>query len=223
MMASLSRFSCLFLALLFAGTISHAGSNAPDMSVVQRWLATNSGVGALKIDFTQTRRMRSVKRASSQDGTLWLDYQNHRFRWQTGDPATTIVVSLGSNLLIIRTPGKRYEVRKAGSGGGAPGMAALANGFPRTLAEFKQRYHVLETRSEANTRRIITKPLGESGRGVDTFTFVIDSTRFRLLGIEIDLEDGSALHTVFRQVEVNPKLTPELFQPSVDGYTQTTF
>ncbi|MBU6178458.1 MAG: outer membrane lipoprotein carrier protein LolA [Verrucomicrobia bacterium] len=192
------------------------------MVLIERWLGTNSGVGALKIDFTQTRHMRSIKRASSQDGTLWLDYRNHLFRWQTGDPANTIVVSLGDKMLIIRTPGKKYEVREPGSGG-APGMAALANGFPRTLAEFKQRYHVLETRPEANTRRIVTKPLGESGRGVDTFTFVIDSTRFRLLGIEIDLEDGSAVHTVFRKVEINPPLPKGLFQPSVEGYTKTKF
>ncbi len=225
MMPTFSCLRLLILGLVFAGSAVQAQSSAPDMSLVERWLATNSGVGALKIDFTQTRHMRSVKRASSQDGTLWLDYRNHRFRWQTGDPANTIVVSLGSNLIIIRTPGKRYEVRPAGSGGsgGAPGMAALANGFPRTLAEFKQRYHVLETRAEANTQRIIAKPLGESGRGVNTFTFVIDSTRYRLLGIEIGLEDGSALHTVFRKVEVNPPLTQELFQPSVEGYTKTKF
>lgn len=221
----ISFASCLRLlipGLILAGSAVRAQSNAPDLSLVERWLATNSGVGTLKIDFTQTRHMRSVKRASSQDGTLWLDYQNHRFRWQTGDPANTIVVSLGSNILIIRTPGKKYEVRQAGSGG-APGMAALANGFPRTLAEFKQRYHVLETRPEANTQRIIAKPLGESGKGVNTFTFVIDSTQFRLLGIEIDLEDGSAVHTVFRGVEVNPALSNELFQPPVDGYTETKF
>lgn len=222
MMPSFSRLQLLILGFVFAGSALHAQSNAPDMSLVERWLATNSGLGTLKIDFTQTRHLRSVKRASSQDGTLWLDYQNHRFRWQTGDPANTIVVSLGANILIIRTPGKKYEVRQAGSGG-APGMAALANGFPRTLDEFKQRYHVLETRPEANTQRIIAKPLGESGRGVNTFTFVIDSTQHRLLGIEIDLEDGSALHTVFRHVEVNPILTQELFQPSVEGYTETKF
>lgn len=222
MMPILSPIRLFLVGLVFSGTVLQAQSHPPDMGVIERWLGTNSGVGALKIDFTQTRHMRSIKRASSQDGTLWLDYRNHRFRWQTGDPASTIVVSLGENMVIIRTPGKKYEVRQSGSGG-APGMAALANGFPRSLAEFKQRYHVLETRTAANTRRIITKPLGESGRGVDTFTFVIDSSRYRLLGIEIDLEDGSALHTVFRKVEVNPSLPKGIFQPSLEGYTKTKF
>lgn len=199
-----------------------AQSNSPDMSVVQRWLATNTGVGSLQIDFTQTRRMRSVKLPVRQDGTLWLDYGAHRFRWQTGDPAQTIVVSQGNNILIMRTPMKRYEIRPAGSGG-APGMAALANGFPRTLAEFQQRYRVLETRPEANTKRIVTRPLGAGGRGVDTFTFVVDGSHHRLLGIEIDLEDGSSVNTVFSRVQTNVGMARDLFKPSLDGYTETKF
>ncbi len=222
-MRSFLRFS-LILALL-SGILRlelSAQSQAPDMSVVERWLATNSGLASVKIDFTQTRRMRSVNRTVSQDGTLWLDYENHRFRWQTGEPAQTIVVSLGPDILIIRTPGKKYEVRPAGAGG-APGMAALANGFPRSLPEFQQKYRVLETRPDANTLRIVARPLGESGRGVETFTFVVDSSHFRLLGMEMDLEDGSSVQTVFRRVETNVPVTQALFQPPVDGYTQTKF
>lgn len=199
-----------------------AQTNSPDMGFVQRWLATNSGVDSLKIDFTQTRRMRSVKLPVRQDGTLWLDYGAHRFRWQTGDPAQTIVVSQGKNILILRTPMKRYEIRPAGSGG-APGMAALANGFPRTLAEFQQRYRVLEVNPQANTKRIVTRPLGAGGRGVETFTFVVDGSHHRLLGIEIDLEDGSSVNTVFSRVQTNVGLARDLFKPSLDGYTETKF
>lgn len=199
-----------------------AQSNSPDMGFVQRWLATNSGVDSLQIDFTQTRRMRSVKLPVRQNGTLWLDYGAHRFRWQTGDPAQTIVVSQGKNILILRTPMKRYEIRPAGSGG-APGMAALANGFPRTLAEFQQRYRVLEVSPQANTKRIVTRPLGAGGRGVETFTFVVDGSHHRLLGIEIDLEDGSSVNTVFSRVQTNVGLARDLFKPSLEGYTETKF
>lgn len=199
-----------------------AQSSTPDMRVVEQWLATNSGVGSLQIEFTQTRKMRSVKIPVRQQGTLWLDYGTHRFRWQTGDPAQTIVVSLGENILIMRTPMKRYEIRPSGSGG-APGMAALANGFPRTLPEFQRRYRVLEIRPESNTKRIVTRPLGESGRGVETFTFVVDGSHHRLLGIEIELQDGSSVDTVFSRVQTNVRMGRDLFQPSLDGYTETKF
>lgn len=221
----ISTLRLFLFASLFGLTIPElvqSQSSASDISVVERWLATNSGVSSLKIDFTQTRRMRSVKVPLRQDGTLWLDYANHRFRWQSGDPAQTIVVSLGSKILIIRTPMKNYEVRPAGSGG-APGMAALANGFPRSLPEFQKKYNVLEIRPEANTRRIVARPLGESGRGVQTFTFVVDASHYRLLGIEIDLEDGSSVDTVFRHVETNAAVSRSLFQPDLTGYTETKF
>jgi outer membrane lipoprotein-sorting protein len=218
---------CLLFAILLGFACCpwlplSAQSNSPDMGVVQRWLATNSGVGSLQIDFTQTRRMRSVKLPVRQEGTLWLDYGAHRFRWQTGNPAQTIVVSQGKNILILRTPMKRYEIRPAGSGG-APGMAALTNGFPRTLAEFQQRYRVLEIRPEANTKRIVTRPLGAGGRGVETFTFVVDGSHHRLLGIEIDLEDGSSVNTVFSRVRTNVAMARDLFKPSLEGYTETKF
>lgn len=207
-------------ALIF--TNPAIGQSPQDFSVVGKWLASNTGIGTLRIDFTQTRRLKAVKVPVSHDGTLWLDYANNRFRWQTGDPPQTIVVSLGPNILIIRTPMKRFEVRPMGSGG-APGMAALANGFPRTLDEFQQRYRLLEVRPDGNTRRILAQPIGEAGRGVDLMTFVVEASQFRLLGIEIDLEDGSSMQTVFRKVQTNPVLEPGLFQPPVDGYTETKF
>jgi outer membrane lipoprotein-sorting protein len=218
---------CYLLAILMVTACGSfpslvAQSKAPDLGVVQRWLATNSGVGSLQIDFTQTRRMRSVKLPVRQEGTLWLDYGSHRFRWQTGDPAQTIVVSQGKNILIMRAPMKRYEIWPAGSGG-APGMAALANGFPRTLEEFQQRYRVLEVRPEANTERIVTCPLGAGGRGVETFTFVVDRSHHRLLGIEIDLEDGSSVDTVFNRVLTNVAMAGDLFKPSLDGYHEAKF
>ena len=200
-----------------------AQTAAPDRQIVERWLASNTDVRSLKIDFTQTRTMRSLKVPIRQSGTLWLDYRSDQFRWQTGDPAHTIVVSLGKKILIVRTPMKKFEVRAAGSGDGAPGMAALANGFPRSMREFDAKYRILEIRKQNNTQRIVARPLGSGGRGVSSFTFVIDASQFRLLGIEIDLEDGSSVNTVFTRVETNVAIPANLFKPPLDGYTETKF
>jgi hypothetical protein len=76
-------------------------------------------------------------------------------------------------------------------------MAALANGFPRNLADFQRKYRVIEIRPQSNTHRIVTRPLGASGKGVSNFTFVVDASHYRLLGIEIDLEDGSGVGTAY--------------------------
>jgi len=209
------------LILLLPSTATRVQA-APNMEIVERWLGGNSGVGSLKINFTQTRTMKSIKVPVRQQGSLWLDYGNDRFRWQTGEPAQTIVVSQGRNILILRTPTKRYEIRPAGSGG-APGMAALANGFPRNLGDFQRKYRVIEIRPQSDTQRIVTRPLGASGKGVSRFTFVVDSSKFRLRGIEIDLEDGSSINTSFSSVQPNAGMPSSLFKPDLAGYTETKF
>jgi len=194
----------------------------PGLQIIQRWLQTNSNVATLRINFTQTRTMKSIKVPIRQEGSLWLDYRTGLFRWQTGDPPQTIVTKHRDDIIIIRTPGKKYEVRPAGSGA-SPGMAALAGGFPKTLEKFQQKYRLLEVRQQDKTFRIKTQPLGAGGRGVGSFTFVIEADHYRLLGIEVDLEDGSSLHTVFDDVELNAPIPAGLFTPDLTGYKQTEF
>lgn len=215
----------IFSALLVL-VVSFLGSatQAADLSVVERWLATNSGLRTIRIDFEQTRKMRSLKVPIRQPGTLWLNYATKQFRWQTGNPPQTIVVRRGSELFVIRTPMKRYERRPVGSSsGGTPGMAALAGGFPKTLGEFQKRYRILGISRKDNTHRIVTQPLGESGRGVDTFTFVIEEKRYRLLGFEMKLKDGSSVDTVFHRVLPNDPIPKSVFAPDITGFKETKF
>lgn len=205
---------CLLLAPVDSG--------ADDLDIVKRWLATNSGVKSLKIDFTQTRVMRSIKVPIRQSGTLWLDHANSRFRWQVGSPPQTIVVKPGRELIIIRTPMKKYEKRAPGTGD-APGMAALVNGFPRTLSSFQRKYRILQVENKRSSYRIVAAPLGSGARGVKTFTYLVDSKSYRLTGIEIDLKDGSSIKTVFNKVVPNAAVSRSLFQPSLEGYRETKF
>src|SRR6056297_686388 len=166
--------------LLLSPSVSYAqnadtpGLLGPGLEVVQRWLGTNATATSLRINFTQTRTMKSLKVPIRQNGVLWLDYRSGLFRWQTGDPAQTIVTKHGTDIIIIRTPGQKYEVRPAGSGA-SPGMGALATGFPKSLEEFRQKYHVVGMLKQDNIFRIKTKPLGSAGRGIGNFTFVIEA------------------------------------------------
>lgn len=209
--------------VLAASFVFSSLSSAADLSVVQRWMATNSGVNTVKINFTQTRTMRSLKIPIRQTGTLWMDYRYHRFRWQTGDPAQTIVVRRGSKMTIVRTPLKKYEVRPYGSGGGAPGISSLAGGFPRTMSEFQQKYRVTKISKNGGVYYIATQPLGSAGRGVSSFTFVVGADDYRLRGMEIALKDGSSVDTIFHSVRSNVSMPNSLFSPSLEGYRKTTF
>ncbi len=213
------RLTCLVaLCLLF----SPAAIAADNLEIVKRWLATNSGIRSLQINFTQTRKMRSLKVPIRQDGKLWLDHAHSRFRWEVGDPPQTIVVKPHRELFIIRTPMKKYEKRAPGTGD-TPAMAALANGFPRTIDEFQQKYRVLKVEPQENIYRIVAAPLGAAARGVETFTYVVESRNYRLVGIEIDLKDGSSVETVFTKVIPNAPVPLSLFEPSLEGYRETKF
>lgn len=222
-------FLFVFVSTCFLGVPSVSGIDpdsprllGPGLEVIQSWLGTNANADTLRIDFTQTRTMKSLKMPIRQNGVLWLDYRTGQFRWQTGDPPQTVVTKQGPNLIIARIPGKKFEVRPTGSGA-SPGMGALATGFPRSLDEFQRKYHVVDMVKQENIFRIKTKPLGAAGRGIGNFTFVIESDRYRLLGIEIDLEDGSSLNTVFDAVALNAPVNTALFSPDLTGFKQVEF
>jgi len=190
--------------------------------IIANWLRTHSGVQSLAVDFSQRRVMKTLKIPITQQGKLWIDYGRNRYRWQAGNPPQTIVVSRGQSILILRTPLKRYEERRAGSSE-MPGLASLARGFPRSLDEFLRKYRVLDLRSDGPRHSIVAQPRSRDQRGVKTFTFHIEKDRYRLLGVDVDLIDGSSLKTSFTRVQTNVAMPDSLFAPSLDGYTETTF
>ncbi|MEM1444375.1 MAG: outer membrane lipoprotein carrier protein LolA [Verrucomicrobiota bacterium] len=223
MTVSLRRhFSPLLIACLAFSTLLST-SHAADMSVIQRWMSTNSGVRSIQIDFTQTRTMRSIKVPIRQTGTLWLNYATDQFRWQTGSPAQTIVTKHRGNLYIIRTPMKKYERRSASSGDVPHGLMAMATGFPRSTSEFQRKYNVQSIETEGNVYRIVTQPKGQAGRGVKNFVFMVGRDDYRLRGMEIFLSDGSFVKTAFNRVIPNVGIAGDLFTPDLTGYKETKF
>lgn len=217
----LSRSFALLWSYL-ALTVSSPLQSA-DLSVVKKWMATNSGVKSVKIAFTQKRTMRSLKLPIRQNGTLWMDYGRNRFRWETGDPAQTIVTKQAGNLLIMRTRGKKFERRPFSTSGDNQGMAVMAGGFPRSLSEFKRKYRILSTEKLKDTYRIVTQPLGSAGKGVSQFTFIVQASGYRLAGMEIKLKDGSSIDTMFNSIQLNASVPGSLFSPDLTGYKETKF
>ena len=121
------RSSVLLLCLPLLAEASRADSGTSGEEDVVRWLETNEGLTTLKVEFTQTRRLVSLKNPIRQKGVLWLDHPSNRFRWQTGNPPKTIVVREGKELLIIRPPtaessnGGRQAEEEVPAGPSSPG------------------------------------------------------------------------------------------------------
>ncbi|MEM6916179.1 MAG: outer membrane lipoprotein carrier protein LolA [Verrucomicrobiota bacterium] len=211
------------LALIACLAFLPALSEAADMSVIQRWMSTNSGVRSIQIDFTQTRTMRSIKVPIRQTGTLWLNYGTDQFRWQTGNPPQTIVTKHRGNLYILRVPTKKFERRSAGSGDVPHGLMAMATGFPRSTSEFQRKYSVQSIETEGSVYRIVTQPKGQAGRGVKNFVFMVGRDDYRLRGMEIFLSDGSFVKTAFNRVIPNVGIPGNLFTPDLTGFKETKF
>ncbi len=212
------------VAVVFCVTVAESAP-ARDLSVVERWLATNADTQSLHVEFTQSRSLRAIKSPLVQHGTLWMDYLTGQFRWQLGEPAKTIVVSHGEDqIAVMRTPLKRVEYRQIGKGSSAvPGMASLAVGFPKTLADFEKKYRILEIARKGAAYDIVTAPLDASSDGVHRFRFVVDAERFLLKGLVLDLKDGSSVTTTFQRVHRNAAINAAVFEPDLSGYRETTF
>lgn len=217
----------LILFLILAPLLPAA---AGDPSVVERWFQATSTASSVEVVFSQKRILKTIKLPIKNEGKLWIDYAEDRFRWQTGDPPQTIVLRVGTELTIIRTPGKRYEIRDLTQKSGAEervkpksGMTVLAGGFPRTLEAFEKQYRVLETKFEDGLHRVITKPLDARGESVHEFVFLIDADSFFLRGFEIELEDGSSIEMVFDEVTPNVELNDGLFEHDLTGHKEVEF
>ncbi len=214
-----------FAALIFLSSaipISSVLSADGDMKIVEKWLGSNSGIRSIKVNFSQTRTMKTLKVPVSSSGTLWVDYGSGKFRWQTGNPPKTLVTGKGSDIVIVRPPAKKYERRRGGSGSSS-GMAAMPKNFPRSVAEFKRKYRLLSVDTKSSSYEIKAQPLGSAGRGVNSFTFKVEKDKHRLLGMSISMKDGSWINTRFTNVQPNAPTPSSLFTPDLKGYKETSF
>ncbi|HBM78036.1 MAG TPA: hypothetical protein DD438_07985 [Verrucomicrobiales bacterium] len=220
----MQRFTIHFLTLMFlmSGGKLMADREGDAERVIRRWLSTNAGVEALEVEFTQIRKLTSLKSMIRQDGILWMDRRGGtRFRWQTGNPPRTIVTRVKDELLVMRPRSLQYE--KAPAGESKNSMAILAGGFPRNWEEFEQKYDLLGVKSQDGTSRINVQPKGQLARGVRVLTFVTRSAKGVLQSIDLTLRDGSSQQIVFDRVVTNPQLSDKIFYPDLTGYRATKF
>lgn len=192
-----------------------------DLTVVEKWLARHQGARALHLEFDQTRRLAALKKPISTKGRMWLDFATRRFRWQSGDPPKTIVISNGRQILIAQPQRQRVEYKSVGARGssGPASLAALAEGFPKSLTEFQRKYRILSIAPDSRFHRVRTQPLrGPAAKGIAQLTFFIDRNDFILRGYLAALKDGSTARYDFTTIIRNPDFAPDLFAFDHTGY-----
>ncbi len=87
----------VLLVLALLPVLAHA---APaDRALLDKWIASQEKIQTLSADFTQTRKLLSVKNPLSSSGHLWFRKPD-AFRWELGSPAKRIALRNGSGILL---------------------------------------------------------------------------------------------------------------------------
>ncbi len=89
----------LILTILWAGPgavlADSAGAGVPP--VFGSWLAAQKHAADVRVDFRLTKTLPTLKEPLKASGRFW-NYADGRFRWETGQPATSVLVYDGVTL-----------------------------------------------------------------------------------------------------------------------------
>ena len=102
--------------LLLTGTLwgcglgcALAGSGATGVpGVLGDWLAARKHAADVRVEFRTTKSMPALKEPLKADGRIW-SYADGRFRWETGAPATQVLVYDGATLQSWDAAGKQWR------------------------------------------------------------------------------------------------------------------
>jgi outer membrane lipoprotein-sorting protein len=79
-----------------AGALADAANDALP-GVFRNWLAAQKNAPDMRVEFTIIKTMPALKEPVKSGGRFW-NYANGRFRWETGKPATSVLVYDGVTL-----------------------------------------------------------------------------------------------------------------------------
>ena len=204
----LLRISCLLLAL---------GLNLlADNTALDSWLKHQSSIKSLEVQFTQERKLPSLKNAVSTPGKLSFARPG-RVRWEIGNPPVTLVISDGTKFTHIDHATKSARSVSADSPQAARFSMMTGKGF-QSPEQFHAMFEVAAHRVESGIHQYTLKPIDRKTRGQLPWLFLsINPQRNELRAMELELKDKSRIRTVFQQPRINLKLADDLFTPDLSG------
>ncbi len=196
---------------------AHAAELDPSFAA---WLKAQAGIQTWSADLTQTRMLKTFTQPLTATGHVWFAAPN-RFRWEIGNPASTIAVHQGDEMTVIYPRLKRAE-RYSLSGGQAGTwkdmLALLEAGFPHSQTEVEARFRILsQTRSNAVTHLTLQPKSSVARRMMPELNISFGTNDLALRSTEMVFADGSRMRNDFTNQVLNPKLAEEFFTPKLGG------
>ena len=211
----------LLLAALLATTGLRAAEPL-DFTPVKRWITRQDEFRAVTADFTQTRSLRALKSPLTSEGRLWFKAPSS-FRWELGTPARTIVLRKGETLFLIQPAKKRAERSPANAKPDKPSpmqaMGMMSFPFARDFADFQRQFETLSISTDGPRCHLEVLPREAQARKfLSALKLDFNTATGHLLGFEMATRDGSSLRNDFTNVQVNPKISPAVFEFDFTGY-----
>lgn len=210
------------LVLLFWAAAAWA---AGDDSVVNDWIQRQATIKTWSADFKEIRELKALTMPLTATGKIWFAAPD-RFRWEVMKPAPTIAVRDKDELLIIFPKLKRaerYSLAKLRQGPWKDLMGLLDTGFPRSLPEFEERFHVREVQPVPGGRRLVIQPKSALvQKYMPEVDIDISTPSLNLLATRMQFVDGSVLENDFSNPVVNGPVDDALFHPALGADYKVT-
>lgn len=208
------------LAVLFS--LLFISSVCADLNpTVVAWLNAQTNIHTWSAEVTQTRTLKTLTQPLVAQGHVWFAAPN-RFRWEIGDPPSTIALRQAEQMLVIYPRLKRaekYPLTGEQTGPWKDTLALLEAGFPRSQAELESRFRILSQFSSNQHYQITLQPRSASARRMmPEIKISFQTNDFTLLATELQFADGSTMRNDFRNAVLNPKLDEAvLFEPRLEA------
>ena len=202
--------------LLFASATAFASATL-DTAPLESWIRHQSGIRTLQADFTQERKLASLKQPVTAKGHLAFARPS-KMRWELGEPAQTVAISNGETLTLMNT-GEKTAMKIPADHPQARQFTILAGDAFRDLAAFQQRFELVESRVTNGIYQLTVRPKEQGLRNNVPWMFLdIDPANHELRALELELKDKSRVRTIFTHTTLNPTLPASLFQADLTGY-----
>ena len=218
------RLGWALLGALAWGSLLLGHAQTPE-SLLVRWLKTQEGLESWSADLVQTRRLPSLTRPLTAPGKVWFTAPD-QFRWELGQPAQSIAVRDGSELLILSPRlkrGERYPLGQLAQGPMKEALALLDSGFPRDAAAFQARFELLSVSNAPPGIGFQVRPRSASTRDLmPGLRIWVETNSWQLQATELEFADGSSLRNDFTNAVRNPTNPASLFRPTLDASWKVT-
>ena len=195
-----------------------------DLTPVESWLGRMAGMKSVEATFVQQRYLRTLRKPLTTSGHLWLQYPKN-FRWELGDPPSTIAIRNQDTLMVLEPKKKRAQrfslVTKEGKDSSPvpASIRSVSRSFPRSMKELEEHFNILGLEKNGKVYDLTLKPKDKSlSFAMRRVVFFIDAEKYHLHGFEIQFKDKSRIRTTFTRQLFNPTIPDGLLNPDIKGY-----